>query len=342
MNANWQRFLAVRGARFEADRILDFGDAESEMRAAAAATVLAPLTDSAVIRATGEDASAFLHNLLSNDIQHLGADAALRCGFCSAKGRLLADFLVWREARDYLLQLSSDIAPAMLSKLGMYILRAKVKLAAADDDLVLLGLAGGEAPALLRDLGGEVPPEPLRLIRFAAGSAIRLDANRFQLVLRADAAEAAWELLAGKAQPAGTPAWRWLEVAAGVPHITGPTQEAFVPQMANLDLLGGVSFTKGCYPGQEVVARTRYLGKVKRRTYRARVEGGCPAAGTDLFSTDLPDQSCGQVIQAAPAPTGGSELLASMLMSSAESGDVRLGSPQGPQLVFLPLPYPLS
>ena len=115
-----------------------------------------------------------------------------------------------------------------------------------------------------------------------------------------------------------------------------------MPQMANLELIGGVSFTKGCYPGQEVVARTKYLGKVKRRTYLAHVEGDPPLPGTDLYSPDLPDQSCGKVVESAPSPSGGSDLLASMLMTSAEAGNVRVGSAEGRLLSFLALPYALE
>ncbi|CAG1006075.1 partial Aminomethyltransferase, partial [Methylophilaceae bacterium] len=127
-SSNWQDFLASLGARLEAGEACDFGDAQAELKAAAADTVLAPLTQFGVIRATGEDAASFLHNLFSNDVQHLGRERAERCGFCSPKGRLLADFLIWREDQDYLLQLSSDIQPGMLKKLGMYVLRSKVKL----------------------------------------------------------------------------------------------------------------------------------------------------------------------------------------------------------------------
>jgi hypothetical protein len=161
-------------------------------------------------------------------------------------------------------------------------------------------------------------------------------------VLQPDAAISMWAQLAAHATPVGMPAWRWLEIAAGIPHVTAATQEEFVPQMANLDLIGGVSFTKGCYPGQEVVARTKYLGKVKRRTYRALVQADCPSPGMDLFSPDLPNQSCGKVIESAPGPSGGCEMLASMLMSSAEGGDVRLGSENGPRLSFIALPYALE
>jgi len=342
MNPTWQHFLTVRGARFDAEAVADFGDPALERRSAAMGAGLAPLSDFRLIRATGEDATSFLHNLLSNDIRQLDTAHALRCGLCSPKGRLLADFLVWREDGGFLLQVSADIAPAILKKLAMYVLRSKVRLAAADDEWVLLGLAGEGAWPLLRELGADADPVPLGIARLPQGSAVRLDGNRFQLALRTDLAESVWDRLTEKARPIGAPAWQWLEVVAGIPHITAATQEEFVPQMANFDLIGGVSFTKGCYPGQEVVARTRYLGKVKRRTSRARVEAGCPTAGTDLFSADLPNQSCGKVVQSAPAPDGGCELLASMLMASAESGDVRLGSPDGPVLAFLPLPYAIS
>ncbi len=341
-SSNWQDFLASLGARLEAGEACDFGDAQAELKAAAADTVLAPLTQFGVIRATGEDAASFLHNLFSNDVQHLGRERAERCGFCSPKGRLLADFLIWREDQDYLLQLSSDIQPGMLKKLGMYVLRSKVKLSDANSDIVLLGIAGTGAAAALKALGAGIPPSQYDVLRFDAGTAIRLDEHRIQLAVHANAAVPVWNKLASLASPVGTPAWRWLEIAAGVPHITSATQEEFVPQMANLELIGGVSFTKGCYPGQEIVARTKYLGKVKRRTYRASVQSDCPQPGTDLFSPDLTDQSCGKVIEAAPSPSGGCELLASMLMSSAEAGDVRVGSADGPRLRFLALPYPLE
>lgn len=342
MNSNWQNFLTSRGARFEAGEASDFGDAQAELKAAASDTVLAPLTQFGVIRASGEDAASFLHNLFSNDVQHLGRERAERCGFCSPKGRLLADFLIWREGHDYLLQLSADIQPGMLKKLGMYVLRSKVKLSDASGDMVLLGIAGSGVAAAIKALGVEIPPTQYDAARFEGGTAICLDERRTQLAVHADAAALVWEKLAPLVRPVGTPAWRWLEIEAGIPHITLATQEEFVPQMANLELIGGVSFTKGCYPGQEVVARTKYLGKVKRRTYRAHLNGSCPLPGTDLFSPELPEQSCGKVIEAAPSPSGGCEILASMLMSSAEAGDVRVGSANGQRLEFRSLPYPLE
>ncbi len=174
MNPNWQNFISTRGARLEAGQIRDFGDTQAELKAAATGTVLAPLSQFGLIRATGDDAATFLHNLLSNDVQHLAHNRAERCGFCSPKGRLLADFLIWREAHDYLLQLSADIQPALLKKLGMYVLRSKVKLMNAGDDIVLLGLAGDGTVAALKAAGLDVPAAPMDVAHCAAGSVIRL------------------------------------------------------------------------------------------------------------------------------------------------------------------------
>jgi folate-binding protein YgfZ len=342
MNQNWLDFLSAQSACIDAGEAIHFGDARSELSQAQTDTVLAPLTHFSLIRASGEEAAAFLHNLLSNDVQHLDQDHAERASFCSPKGRMLADFLIWREGHDTLLQLSADIQPAILKKLSMYILRSKARLTDAGSEFVLLGLAGSGMGEALKTIGATLPAVPMETSRFSGGTVIRLDEQRCQLVVTASAAEQTWRTLAAAARPVGTPTWRWLEIAAGVPHIRQATQDEFVPQMANQDLLGGLSFTKGCYPGQEIVARTKYLGKVKRRTYRARIDGNCPAPGTDLYSADLPDQSCGKVIEAAPGPAGGSELLASMLMSSAEGGDIRVGAADGPRLAFLPLPYALD
>lgn len=343
MNPDWLSFLAAQGARIDANETHDFGDALAELQACRSDTVISPLTQYGLIRASGEDAATYLHNLLSNDIQHLGPQHAMRASFCSPKGRMMADFLIWREGADYLLQLAADIQPAILKKLGMYVLRSKVKLSDAGSDWVLFGLSGSGLPAALRALDASPPSVACDLARFEAGTVIRLDDSRCQLAVRGDKAIQVWaKLLSTSVRPVGSPAWRWLEIAAGIPHVTLPTQEEFVPQMANFDLIGGVSFSKGCYPGQEVVARTKYLGKVKRRTYRAHIDGMCPAPGTDLYSPDLPGQSCGKVIAAAPSPEGGCDLLASMLMSSADGGEVRAGAADGPRLAFLPLPYALE
>ena len=341
MNPKWHDFLANHGAHLEGGQVRDFGNAKAALDAAASGAVMAPLTQFGLIRAAGEDAATFLHNLLTNDVRNLNRARAARCGFCTPKGRLLADFLLWREEQDYLLQLSADIAPALSKKLGMYVLRSKVKLTSADDDTVLLGLAGETAGVALKAAGLDAPAAVMEVAPCDGGALIRVGERRFQAALRVDAAIRLWEHLAASAMPVGAPVWRWLDIAAGIPHITALTQEEFVPQAVNLDLIGGISFTKGCYPGQEIVARTKYLGKIKRRAYRVHIEGDTPLPGADLIGADLPGQSCGKIIEAAPSQAGGCEALVSMLAASAQPGNVRLGAADGPPLSFLPLPYEL-
>ncbi|CAB1368901.1 YgfZ/GcvT domain-containing protein [Denitratisoma oestradiolicum] len=320
----------------------DLGDARAEAMAAAEGTVVAPLAELGLLRASGPEAADFLHRLLSNDIEHLPTDGLCRAAFCTPKGRMLADFLIWREGEDYLLQTGADLLPGMLKKLSMYILRSKVKLADISAERALIGISGPEAADLLMALGGTPPPLPMGRIDCLGGSLLALDGRRLLLALPLAEAPAVWQQLASRAQPVGSGAWRWLEIAAGIPRISLSTQEEFVPQMVNLDKVSGISFKKGCYPGQEIVARTHYLGKVKRRMFRAHIEGQALPPGTPVFSPETGDQACGAVVSLAPAPTGGHELLAVIQISCAQAGNIHLGAPDGPLATLLPLPYALD
>jgi folate-binding protein YgfZ len=334
MTQSWNEFLATRGQGEK-----DFGDLSGELAAAANATVLVPLADLGLMRASGPDAAEFLHNLLSNDVKNIQADTLRLAGLCTAKGRLLATPYIWRDGNDFLLLLSADLLPAILKKLSMFVLRSKVKLSDASADRVLLGLAGANAAAALSELRA-ASPGSMQVMGFAAGQVLGLGVNRYLLSVDPAQANAAWNQLAAHAQPAGLAAWHWLEIAAGMPRIVAATQEAFVPQMVNFELVGGVSFTKGCYPGQEIVARTHYLGKIKRRMYRAKIDAEA-AAGTALFSAEAGDQSCGELVQVAPSPLGGYECLAVIQTPSADAGNVRIGSVDGQSLHLLDLPYAL-
>lgn len=342
MNSSWRTAIELSGGQVCEDGSAAFGKIADGLAAAQAGTVVAPLTDIGLIRISGEDAAAFLQNLLTNDTQRQRPDQAQYNAMCSAKGRMLASFIEWREGPDYVLQLSRDLHGSILKKLSMFVLRSKVKLSDAGNEYCLMGVAGNDAHALVSALGADLQT-PMSVAPFADGTVIRLDEQRFQIVARAQAAAGVWQQLAAGARPVATQVWHWLDIMSGIPQITGRTQEEFVPQMANFELIGGVSFKKGCYPGQEIVARTQYLGKLKRRMYLANLNAPVtPQAGDQLYSPDLPDQSCGTVVNAAPAPGGGSDLLAVIQMTSADGGDVHLGSADGPRLQFKSLPYALS
>ncbi|MBV9890256.1 MAG: folate-binding protein YgfZ, partial [Rhizobacter sp.] len=217
------------------------------------------LADRGVIRASGVDAASFLQGQLTNDVASLDRGNARLAGFCSAKGRLQASFVVWRPAEDeFLLSCPREILAPTLKRLSMFVLRAKCKLSDASEALAVFAVAGPPAAAMLD--GTAVWHSRAR----AATTLIRLP----------DAAgvQRAW-LVAGVGAEADVPAaesmspetWRWLEVKSGIVTIEAATVDRFVPQMVNFELVGGVDFKKGCYPGQEVVARSQYRGTTKRR-----------------------------------------------------------------------------
>lgn len=299
--------------------------------------VFAPLTQFALLEVTGADARAFLHGQLSSDIEHLPPDRARRAGYCSPKGRLLANFLVIPHAEGFRLQLSRDIAAPIAKRLTMYVLRSKVKIADVTEPCAQFGAWGADAAAKLHECGFVVPAGDMQVASGATGSTVALGDGRYLVIAPAHASA----VLASRfAQVA--PAWWTLgEVRAGVPLVTLPTQDQFVPQMANLELVGGVDFKKGCYPGQEVVARTQYLGKLKRRMYRGIVNDASfatPASGQDLYSTE--PQAVGTIVNAAARPEGGYEFLAVVQSSTVEEGaPLKVGAPDGPGASIAPLPY---
>ena len=336
MQTNWQEFLGAAGARFDPAtpaEVADFGDQAGELRAARDATVIAPLTHLGLIECRGEDAKSFLHNQLTSDVNHLDAHAAQHAAWCTAKGRMLASFVVYRTGDGYRALLAADLAAATLKRLQIYVLRAKVKLADVSDENVTIGLCGAAAADALVAAGLPVPEKLLENTAFAEGNVIRIDANRVIVVVARPAAAALWNRLAERARPVGTPVWRWLDVRAGLPLVCDATREAFVPQMADFDKIGGVSFNKGCYPGQEVVARTHYLGKVKRHLYRLRADVEL-AVGSLLFApaSAETEHACGQIANAAPSPEGGYAALAVIQEGFVEANELALGAADGPRV----------
>lgn len=333
MNPNWRSFLESADARFDgtANEVIDFGDAKAELQAAVSQTVVAPLTHLSLIEANGEDSKSFLHSQLTNDINHLGEGQAQHGGWCTAKGRMQASFLVWRRDGGYALTVSADLLEATQKRLQMFVLRAKVKLAAAHET-VLLGISGPQADEALADAGLPCPTDAMTTATEGEITVVRIEPSRLVIAAPLSAVAAIWQKLTVKAKPVGVPAWRWLDVQAAFPLVTLATKEEFVPQMADFEKIGGVSFHKGCYPGQEIVARTQYLGKVKRHLFRVSAEVDIKA-GDVLHSPGNPDQSVGMIMSSAPAPTGGFAGLA--VIQSNFADDVHLAAIDGPKLLAI-------
>ncbi|MEC4719382.1 folate-binding protein [Noviherbaspirillum sp. CPCC 100848] len=339
----WLQFLAVNGARVdEHDSSVHF---DSTPPAPELPRIyVAPLTDQGLIALEGDDAASFLHNQITNDVEHLPATEARLAAYCSPKGRMLASFLMWKTEREILLQLPRQIQPPIQKRLQMFVLRAKVKLQDAGDRHALMGIGGTGCSELLAAWFPVLPAQPFAKIDSDNGSLIRLPdafgAARYQWILPAEAAQSLWPEITRSATPISTEAWRLTEIHSGIPQITQPTQEQFVPQMVNFELIGGVNFKKGCYPGQEIVARSQYLGKLKRRMLLASASAEA-SAGMEVYSSADPDQPCGMVVNAARNLQGGTDMLVEIKVAAAESGTVHLGSAQGPALSFASLPYAL-
>lgn len=277
---------------------------------------LIPLPHLTVLELTGEDAQAFLQSQVPSDVRQLNAEKAQLSGWCTAKGRLLTTFVLWPIDNGYRLILASDVADAIAKRLKMFVLRLKVQITRLDDPVV--GLLN--PPAALGAL--TLPTETWQMRQADGVTAIRLDPTRALLT----GTQAALATFSAGVQSGPLEAWHRADIEQGFPLVTQATSEHFVPQMVNLDKLGGVSFKKGCYPGQEIVARTHYLGKIKRHLYRIKASQSL-AAGCEVRSTVLNGQTCGSVLSAAPI---GSEWLAlAVLQQDAAVGDIYVESEQG-------------
>lgn len=293
---------------------------------------VARLTHLGVIRVLGEDARQFLQGQLTQDFALLGADLARLAAFCTAKGRMQASFVGFRGAEnEVLLVCSRDILEPTLKRLSMFVMRAKAKLSDATGDFALYGAIGKSAAALMD--GSALAP--WTSLAMGGGWLVSLYPAMGQ-------PRAICVLPAEQSQPAGPVLsegnWLWSEVHSGIATITQPIVDAFVPQMLNYESVGGVNFKKGCYPGQEVVARSQFRGTLKRRAFLAR--SLVPLlAGQEVFHESDETQPCGLVAQAAQGPGGEWDAIVSLQISAAAGGRLTVGAADGAALELQPLPY---
>lgn len=328
-------------------QVLDYPDTLAYNRDALRAGFVAPLPYLGLLNFSGADAVSFLHRQLTNDVEHLRPGDARLAGYCSPQGRLLASFLLWKNNDGLQLQLPRELLPALQKRLKMFVLRDKVAIADASDSITQLGLGGSGAAAALATWFSPLPEQPYTKIENAHGVLVRVadafGAPRYLWTIpTADLAQI-WPALTTSLTPCADNAWRLADIDAGVAQISLATQEKFVPQMVNFDVVGGVNFKKGCYPGQEIVARTQYLGKSKRHMLAASVATATTtiAAGTDVYASDDPSQPCGSIVNAERCGTEQLECLVSLRLPLADGISVHAGASDGPVLRFQPLPYPL-
>lgn len=314
----WRQLLQDTAAQWQEEELTAFTEPTTEAEQALAGDVIAPLPSLAIIEASGADATEFLQSQLSNDITALPEHGSCLAAYCNPKGRMLALFRIIRRPDSYLLLFPAGLAEGALKRLRMFVLRSKVTFTDLSEQWGILGISGSQAEALLTELGLNIPAEAdagawqddVAIVR------LRGDQPRALVIAPQEHLSEVWSALE-PLNRIGEMAWRLLDVRAGVPQVLPGAAEQIIPQMANLDLLNGISFTKGCFPGQEIVARLHYLGNLNRRMYHLSLDTDkVPAPGTDVRTVD--GNLGGEVLMGAPSTEGKVEVLAVLQIRRAE------------------------
>ncbi|MEO8753623.1 MAG: folate-binding protein [Casimicrobiaceae bacterium] len=287
----------------------------------------------------GADAESFLQGQLSSDVSAMTPGAVHWTSYNSPKGRMLGTLLLFRAGpASFRAWVAAELAELLRKRLSMFVLRAKVTVSDMTSGSKRFGVAGPGAGDALRATFGAAP-EPAQGLVALDCIVVATPDGRVLVDVPNAFADAIGATLAMHCGSAASEYWHWLGIRAGVPVISAATQDQFVPQTANWDLVGGINFRKGCYPGQEIVARMQYLGRLKERLFAFHVAAPPPAPATPLYHAAFGGQACGTVVNAAAAPEGGSDLLAVVQWAALADSALHLGAPEGPALAPLPLPY---
>ena len=323
MSEQWQQHLQQQGAQFDSGRVSGYAGQTANN----SDQKLVDLSHFGLIRATGVDAASFLHNQLTNDVNNLPNGHAQWNGWCAVKGRLLMTCVLWKIDDAYWLMMPRALVGSTIKRLRMFVLRSKVVLDDVSDELVRVGQLGAAQTAAQT------------MTATQSDGTILLQLDNAATVRIAPAAQAIehWNNSSSTKAPANT--WDLHQIRQGVLTVLPETVEAFVPQMANFELAGGVSFKKGCYPGQEIVARTQYRGILKRRMVRVSVATTKIALGDRFYSPEFGDQACGEVANFAVTDDGGVEALVVAQVESIKGAKMRMGAVDGLLAGVLTLPY---
>lgn len=343
MNSAWKTFLIDQGAEFDVNTLNSFGNPNRERRIPPQGHILCDLSHVGLIRVDGKDAESFLQNQLSNDLNEITETQTQISSYNTHKGRMIANLSVLKRGNTFYLKLCHDLVETLLKKLRMYVMMAKVTLEDASANLIHFGFAGPNAERLLADVIDTVPQKAHESVLYRSLSITRLSGElcRFEILGELNDAKQLWQNLEVQAAPVSSEAWRYLNIVAGMPMISTENSTAWVPQMLNFERIKGISFTKGCYPGQEIVARLNYLGQTKRRTYRLLANTDqLPIIGDKIIIEGKQGRAAeaGQVLNAVINPDGKIEMLA-VLKSVALTQSLSLNSAN---IEILDLPYSLD
>ena len=346
MKPEWQLFLENAGAEIEDGKVVSFGNIEREQRMAHTGLIITDLSHFGLISVYGDDASTFLQGQLTNDIRDVSETHSQLSAYCTPKGRMLSNFRVFKREETFYLRLPRTLLETTLNRIRKFTLMAKVSMEDGSDSLVHFGVSGPTAVQHLADFLIELPDNNDDVTQIKGYTIIRVPGihPRFEIYGELEPMKELWNHLDVHAAPIGFGPWSRLDILAGIPIIYPETSEAFVPQMTNMQLINGVNFKKGCYTGQEIVARMQYLGKLKRRMFLIDIKTDAAVnPGDALFSRDSSSgQGTGTIVDAQPDSEGGTSALAVINISDTETNQLRLFDENGPEIIIKDLPYPID
>lgn len=346
MKPEWLDLLNNSGAEIEDNQVISFGNIQREQRVIHTGLAICDLSHQGLISIDGEDAADFLQGQLTNDVRDVSQQHSQLSAYCTHKGRMLANFRLFKRGDSYYMRLPQTLLEPTLKRISMFILMSKVSLKDSSNTLSRIGVSGPKAAEQLAELITDLPEKVDDVTQVNGYTVIRVPGTvtRYEVYGELEPMKTLWSQLDVNAALVGAGVWESLDILAGIPTVYTETSEAFVPQMTNMQVINGVNFQKGCYTGQEVVARMQYLGKLKRRMFRINITTDNKVSpGDKLFSKDSTSgQGPGQIVSAQPDSESGYSALAVINISDAEAGSLQLEDENGPSITVLDLPYQIE
>jgi len=348
MNNDWKNYLLSKGAEFTEDAAFRFNENAADNQKAQSTDIICDLSQFSTLVVAGDDAAEFMQGQFTNDVEQVNENNSQLNAFCNNKGRMVANFRLFKYQQNYFFSVKNNLVDQSIKHLQNYILRSQVAIQDVSEQLIHLGVSGDNAAKLLSSFidisSDEIDSvsfnEKYIVIRVAS-----LHSNktpRYEIFCSFEHAKTLWEIISAQVEAVNSSSWDYLNIQAGLPFINADTSEEFVPQMVNMDLINGVSFTKGCFTGQEIVARMHYLGKLKKRCFKVHIASeNKPASGDKLFAENArAGQNTGMVIQAEKNSESGYDALAVIQIADTKS-KLFLNDADGAVVTVKELPYTL-
>ncbi len=346
MNNDWKEFLLHNGAKQDNNGLFIFNEtATTDISTDDDIDMICDLSHFSTVVIAGEDASHFIQGQFTNDVNKVDEDHSQISGFCNKKGRMIANFRLFQHQQNYFISIRNDLVERSISHLQSFIVRSQVAIQEISEQLIHIGISGKHAESLLSAFISPLHKEDDSVSHNEDYIAIRIAGTtpRYEIFCSLEQAKKLWQAVSQQAKVSNSASWDYLNIVNGLPFIDSNTSEEFVPQMANMELINGVSFEKGCYTGQEIIARTHYLGKQKRRTYRIRINTETePKAGEQLATeTSTENQYTGTLISVLPIAENEYEALSVIQIKAAEEEKLKLKNAEA-KITLLDLPYSME